>query len=93
MTAATAAVRDPQPEATQRFKRILLASEGRQISGVKDADNAKALRATLKRDGIYLKDQREGGKRVGGATATQTQTTATELSPTAIWRQWKGWRG
>jgi nucleotide-binding universal stress UspA family protein len=32
VTPAAAAVRDPQPEATQQFKRILLASEGRQIS-------------------------------------------------------------
>jgi nucleotide-binding universal stress UspA family protein len=31
VTAAAAAVRDPQPEATQQFKRILLASEGREI--------------------------------------------------------------
>jgi nucleotide-binding universal stress UspA family protein len=31
VTAAAAAVRDPQPEATQKFKRILLASEGREI--------------------------------------------------------------
>ena len=31
MTAATAAVRDPQPETTQRYNRILLASEGREI--------------------------------------------------------------
>jgi len=33
VTVAAAAVRDPQPKATQRFDRILLASEGRQISG------------------------------------------------------------
>ena len=31
MTAATAAVHDPQPETTQRYNRILLASEGREI--------------------------------------------------------------
>ena len=31
MTLTAAAVRDPQPEAAQKFKRILLASEGRQI--------------------------------------------------------------
>jgi nucleotide-binding universal stress UspA family protein len=31
VTAATAAVRDPQPETTQRYNRILLASEGREI--------------------------------------------------------------
>jgi nucleotide-binding universal stress UspA family protein len=31
MTPAAAAVRDPQPETTQQVKRILLASEGRQI--------------------------------------------------------------
>jgi nucleotide-binding universal stress UspA family protein len=31
VTAATAAVHDPQPETTQRYNRILLASEGREI--------------------------------------------------------------
>ena len=31
MTAATAAVHDPQPETSQRYNRILLASEGREI--------------------------------------------------------------
>jgi nucleotide-binding universal stress UspA family protein len=31
VTAAAAAVRDPQPETTQQFNRILLASEGRDI--------------------------------------------------------------
>ncbi|MGZ4187960.1 MAG: universal stress protein [Solirubrobacteraceae bacterium] len=31
MTGATAAVRDPQPETTARYNRILLASEGREI--------------------------------------------------------------
>ena len=31
MTAAAAAVRDPQTEATQQYNRILLASEGREI--------------------------------------------------------------
>ena len=31
MTVIALAVRNPQPEATQRFERILLASEGRQI--------------------------------------------------------------
>jgi nucleotide-binding universal stress UspA family protein len=31
VTVAVAAVRNPQPEQTQRFERILLASEGRQI--------------------------------------------------------------
>ena len=32
MTTATAAVRDPQPEATGRYNRILLASEGRAFA-------------------------------------------------------------
>jgi general secretion pathway protein F len=34
--------------------RGLLAASGKQISGVRDADNAKALRAVLKREGILL---------------------------------------
>src|SRR5947209_2887518 len=35
------------------------ATDGKQISGVKDADNVRALRANLKRDGIYLTSAHE----------------------------------
>jgi general secretion pathway protein F len=40
-----------------------LATNGKQIAGVKDADNVRALRANLKRDGIYLTAAHEANLR------------------------------
>jgi general secretion pathway protein F len=39
--------------------RGLLASSGKQVHGVRDADNAKSLRAVLKREGILLTSAQE----------------------------------
>ena len=36
-----------------------LDGRGKKVSGLKDADNAKALRVALKRDGIFLTDAKE----------------------------------
>jgi general secretion pathway protein F len=47
--------------------RGILSASGKQVRGVRDADNAKVLRATLKREGILLTGVREEIKaRVGG---------------------------
>ncbi len=46
-------------------------ARGRNVADVKDADNAKALRAILRRDGILLTDAREGGR--GGAVRGSAQ--------------------
>ena len=43
------------------------AASGKQISGVQDADNLRALRATLKRDGIYLTEAKEANLRAAAA--------------------------
>ena len=40
--------------------RGLVAATGKQVHGVRDADNAKVLRAMLKREGVLL-TQRAGG--------------------------------
>src|SRR6516162_9574413 len=47
--------------------RGILSATGKQVRGVRDADNQKALRATLKREGILLTNAQEEVKaRAGG---------------------------
>jgi general secretion pathway protein F len=47
--------------------RGILAANGKQVHGVRDADNAKALRAVLKREGVLLTGASEEVKaKVGG---------------------------
>ena len=43
----------------------LVGASGKQVKGVRDADNAKVLRATLKREGVLLTSAHE-------ATGAQT---------------------
>ena len=45
--------------------RGILSATGKQVRGVRDADNAKNLRATLKREGILLTDAHESKSRAG----------------------------
>src|ERR1700682_1133568 len=53
--------------------RGILAASGKQVHGVRDADNAKVLRASLKREGVLLTGAREEQKaRRGGATSLQS---------------------
>lgn len=47
-----------------------LASNGKQISGVQDADNLRTLRAQLRRDGIYLTEAKEANLRLQAAGQT-----------------------
>src|SRR5258706_15213432 len=52
--------------------RGILAASGKQVHGVRDADNATVLRASLKREGVLLTGAREEQKaRRGGATSLQ----------------------
>src|SRR3954468_1088525 len=47
--------------------RGLLVASGKQVSGVRDADNPKVLRTALKREGILLTEaSEETGKKKGG---------------------------
>jgi general secretion pathway protein F len=53
--------------------RGIVAASGKQVHGVRDADNAKVLRASLKREGVLLTGAREEQKaRRGGATSLQS---------------------
>ncbi len=47
--------------------RGILAASGKQVHGVRDADNAKVLRAVLKREGILLTNAHEEVKARAGA--------------------------
>jgi general secretion pathway protein F len=47
--------------------RGILSASGKQVHGVRDADNAKTLRATLKREGILLTNAQEEVKARAGA--------------------------
>ena len=44
---------------------------GKEVRGVRDADSEKALRAALKREGVYLTQVGEGKKDGGGLLATE----------------------
>ena len=46
--------------------RGILAATGKQVRGVRDADNTKVLRATLKREGILLTNAQEEVKAAAG---------------------------
>jgi general secretion pathway protein F len=46
--------------------RGILSATGKQVRGVRDADNAKTLRSTLKREGILLTNAHETKARAGG---------------------------
>lgn len=47
--------------------RGILVSSGKQVKGVRDAENAKTLRAVLRRDGIMLTNATEGRKAAADA--------------------------
>jgi general secretion pathway protein F len=48
----------------------VLSSSGKHVSGVRDADNAKSLRATLKREGVLLTSAHEEKKGKKGGSAS-----------------------
>jgi general secretion pathway protein F len=68
-------------------------TRGKAVSGVKDADNLRALRMNLKRDGILLTEAKEARLRVaaaGEAAAGAAGLGITALvNPAAAYRMWK----
>lgn len=54
--------------------RGLVAATGKQVHGVRDADNAKVLRATLKREGVLLTSAQEEAKATSAARNQQGGT-------------------
>jgi general secretion pathway protein F len=64
-------------------------SKGKAVSGVKDADNAKALRANLRRDGILLTEAKESALRVKEAAEAASESLLALLNPSAALRAWR----
>ena len=61
--------------------RGILSATGKQVHGVRDADNAKVLRAALKREGVLLTGAREEQKaRRGGAASLQSASLFRRVS-------------
>src|SRR6185369_17010748 len=63
--------------------------KGKSVSGVKDADNLRALRAALKRDGILLVEAKEAALRAQAATEAAKIGLMALISPSAALRAWR----
>src|SRR3954453_23301628 len=66
-----------------------LASNGKQISGVKDADNLRSLKANLKRDGIYLTTAREANLRATELAGDLAIGAVSLFRPGLAFRMWR----
>jgi len=68
-------------------------TQGKKKSGLKDADNLRALRAALKREGIFLAEAKEAAMRAREAGAAAVDGAATALTflynPAAALRNWQ----
>jgi general secretion pathway protein F len=64
-------------------------TRGKQVSGVKDADNLRALRANLKRDGVLLTDAKEASLRAKAAGETAAVGLVALINPIAAIKMWQ----
>src|SRR6266496_2025111 len=68
-------------------------SRGKAVSGVKDADNLRALRVNLKRDGILITEAKEASLRAAAARQVAGEVAGMSivgmLNPVAALRMWK----
>jgi general secretion pathway protein F len=68
-------------------------SRGKAVSGLKDADNLRALRANLKRDGILITEGKEASLRAAAARQAAGEVAGMSivgmLNPVAAVRMWK----
>ncbi len=68
-------------------------TRGRAVSGVKDADNLRALRMNLKRDGVLITEAKEASLRAAAAGQAVGQAATIGLlgmfNPVAAMRYWK----
>ena len=60
-----------------------IATSGKAISGVKDADNVRALKLVLKRDGVFITDVREANLKAEEMKRAAGTGLLALLSPTA----------
>jgi general secretion pathway protein F len=68
-------------------------SRGKAVSGVKDADNLRALKVNLKRDGVLITDAKEASLRAAAVGRAAGEAVGigltTLLNPAAAFRMWK----
>jgi general secretion pathway protein F len=64
-------------------------TKGKPVSGVKDADSLKALRASLKRDGVLLVEAKEAALRAKAAAETAGIGFLALLNPVAAMKAWR----
>src|SRR6516162_3902597 len=64
-------------------------TRGKQVSGVKDADNLRALRANLRRDGVLLTDAKEASLRAKAAGEAAAVGLLALFNPMAAARAWR----
>jgi len=63
--------------------------KGKPVSGVKDADSLKALKANLKRDGVLLVEAKEAALRAKAAAETAGIGLLALLNPFAAMKAWR----
>ncbi|MDB4970122.1 MAG: ral secretion pathway protein [Myxococcales bacterium] len=68
-------------------------TRGKAVSGVKDADNLRALRANLKRDGVLITEAKEASLRAAAARRAAGEAAGVSLlaliNPVAAMRYWR----
>lgn len=64
-------------------------ARGKVVSGVKDADNLRALRATLKRDGVLLTEAKEAALRVKAAGEAAALGLVALINPITAIKLWR----
>ncbi len=63
-------------------------ARGKSVSGVKDADNVKVLRQSLKRDGVLLTEAKEAALRAKAAGEIAAIGLVALLRPSTALRLW-----
>jgi general secretion pathway protein F len=68
-------------------------TRGKAVSGIKDADNVRSLRANLKRDGVLITEAKEAALRVAAAGRAAGEVATMGIvgmfNPMAALRMWK----
>src|SRR5437870_4810152 len=64
-------------------------AKGKAVSGVKDADNVRALRMVLKRDGVIVADAKEASLRAKAAGETAAIGLAAMVNPITAFKMWQ----
>ena len=66
-----------------------LSAAGKPVSGVKDADSLRTLRANLRRDGIFLQSAHESNVRASAVADGAAATIVALLNPLALIKLWQ----